>query len=116
MNYQLNNGLVSSPGDPFDTMTILIREELIVRFSFWMADQIQNGIRLRGELFQYVARFDTTQRQQAFDLASRLTQAGKPAVITVKDSHYTVWESLRSSPIASPQPSGHLIDMGANLA
>ncbi|NJR61927.1 MAG: hypothetical protein HC769_25725 [Cyanobacteria bacterium CRU_2_1] len=83
---------------------LLINEALVSPFKFWSTGQIQQGMRFRNELFRYIAKFERTHRQQAFDLAWIHSQNDASVVVTVTQLHYTVWESLRSfNP--SPQAS-----------
>lgn len=92
----LQPDLISSWQTCQELEPLLIKEDMILPFKFWMDSQIQQGMRLWSELFRYISRFDSHQRQQAFDLAWMLSQQGVRVVITTTNAEYTVWMSLRS--------------------
>jgi hypothetical protein len=76
--------------------TLLISEELVSQFKFWMDGKIQTGMRFRRELFRHVSKFKNHQRQEAFDLAWKLAQKDRGVIITASTFQYTVWVNLRS--------------------
>jgi phosphoserine phosphatase len=84
---------------------LLINEELVSRFNFWRNAQVQQGMRYGSELFRLASRFSNHQRQQAFELAQKLSWEGaKQVVVTATAKHYTVWVSLRARSNAAPKP------------
>lgn len=92
----LNQSLETSLKKEDPLCPLIIREEMVSPFKFWREGLLQVGVILRYEIFQLVFRFDINQRQEAFDLAWKLSQTGRKSIITVTDFHYTVWETLRS--------------------
>ncbi|OLP18039.1 hypothetical protein BST81_13485 [Leptolyngbya sp. 'hensonii'] len=95
------DGLTPFSKDSYHPDPLVVREEFIQPFKFWMDDQVRIGMRLQSELYCCTGRFTSTQRQQAFDTAWNLAQEGLAVVITAARSHYTVWKSLRSIAAAS---------------
>jgi hypothetical protein len=78
--------------------TLLINEEFISQFKFWLDGQVQQGMTFRDDLFGYVAEFKNSQRHEAFDLTWKLSQEnGQQVVVTATRSHYRIWLNLRST-------------------
>ncbi|MCU0524834.1 MAG: hypothetical protein MUF72_08425 [Elainella sp. Prado103] len=82
--------------------TLLINEQFVSQFKFWQDGQIRSGMRFRKDLFECISQFNQHQRHQAFDLAWRLSLAGREVVVTVSPTQYTVWGNLR---VSTPSPS-----------
>lgn len=75
--------------------TLLINEQFVSQFSYWMEGQMRKGMRFRNDLFEHIAVFGYRQRQQVFELTERLAETGKEMVVTVSPTQYTVWGNLR---------------------
>jgi hypothetical protein len=75
--------------------TLLINEQFVFQFKYWKEGHIRTGMRFRNNLFEYVSQFNQLQRNQAFELAWRLSQSGKEAIVTASASQYTVWHNMR---------------------
>jgi hypothetical protein len=86
--------------------TLLINEEFISQFKFWLDGHVQQGMSFRNDLFGYVAEFKNSQRHEAFDLTWKLSQQkGQQVVVTATHSHYKVWLNLRSTTESIPLDS-----------
>jgi hypothetical protein len=77
--------------------TLLINEQFVSQFKYWREGHVWTGMRFRSDLFEYISKFTHQQRHQAFDLAWKLAQSGKEAIITATPNHYTVWVNLREA-------------------
>jgi hypothetical protein len=90
--------------------TLLISEQFVSQFKYWRAGQIRTGMRFRNNLFEYVSQFKQDQRPQAFELAAKLNQTGREAIVTASAKQYMVWASLRSRGSAPLEQSSSQIE------
>lgn len=91
---------------------MLICEDFISRFKFWLDGQMQDGMHHRNELFRCLRTEKLLGRQKIYDLGWAIAQEGVHTVITASKDHYTLWVSLRSqasledvSNLTMPEPS-----------
>lgn len=75
---------------------ILLTEEIVSFFKFWMDGQIQEGMRWNCELFRHHRTFSKSQRELVFTSAWELTHDGTQVVITVSPDKYQIWLNLRT--------------------
>jgi hypothetical protein len=82
--------------------TLLINEQFVSQFKYWQEGQIRTGMQFRSDLFEYIEAFSHRQRHAAFDLAWRLTEAGREPIITASINRYIVWANLKVLAAQSP--------------
>jgi hypothetical protein len=80
---------------------LLLSEDCVFFFKFWLDGHIQEGMRWGYKLFRHCRTFDKEHRQQVYALAWALMEHEVQVVITASRSHYQVWISLDSQPSAS---------------
>ncbi|MBF2027642.1 MAG: hypothetical protein IGS48_12875 [Oscillatoriales cyanobacterium C42_A2020_001] len=93
---------------------LLISENLVSFFKFWLDEQVHDGMRWGHELFHQYESFDKSQRQQAYSFAWALAERGVQVVITASQSNYRVWGSLRSHHAGDPEASHDLTTANSN--
>ncbi|MGI0483958.1 hypothetical protein ACN4EK_00905 [Pantanalinema rosaneae CENA516] len=77
---------------------LLISEDYVCFFKFWLDGQIQAGMRWEHKLFRHCRTFDKSHRQQVYSLAWALMEHQMQVVITASKTTYQVWISLDSQP------------------
>lgn len=75
---------------------LIICEQFISRFKFWLDEQVHDGMQHRHELFRHVRTETVTGRQRIYDLGWALSHEGVHTIITVSNNGYTLWINLRS--------------------
>ncbi|MBL1175283.1 hypothetical protein [Pantanalinema sp. GBBB05] len=73
---------------------LLLSEDCVFFFKFWLDGQIQEGMRWGYKLFRHCRTFDKDHRQQVYTLAWALMEHEVPVVITASQFNYRVWISL----------------------
>ncbi|MDX2097473.1 MAG: hypothetical protein SFW36_06820 [Leptolyngbyaceae cyanobacterium bins.59] len=86
-------------------LPILLNEQFVHFFKFYLNQQLQQGMRYRTELYCLVSEFDRTDRNKAYQRACELAEQGISVVMTASHFKYAIWKSLKSAPVADPQPS-----------
>ncbi|NET10438.1 MAG: hypothetical protein F6K16_38205 [Symploca sp. SIO2B6] len=75
--------------------TVLMAEDEINLFHFWLDDKIQDGISYNGEIFCCLCTLPPKYRAQLYHYACCLSQKDS-VVITLADQQCSLWVSLRS--------------------
>lgn len=84
---------------------LLLSEDCVCFFKFWLDGKIQAGMRWNYTLFRHCRTFDKCHRQQVYALAWALMEHDLQVVITASKSDYQVWLSLNSQPTAWLDPT-----------
>lgn len=77
-------------------LPIVINEELVHRFNFYLNASIKQGMRHQDELYGLVHDFSSNARLTAYQKACELVEQGVPVIVTASALGYAVWVSLRS--------------------
>lgn len=85
-------------------LPIVISEQLVHSFSFYLDNQVRQGMLHENELYGLVYEFGADHRLRAYQCACELVEQKIPVVITASLERYTIWISLRS-PAYSPKPT-----------
>ncbi|NER81821.1 MAG: hypothetical protein F6K42_20110 [Leptolyngbya sp. SIO1D8] len=85
-------------------LPIVIPEELVSLFKYWR-EGIQVGMAYRNELYAQLRIYDSDKRLVAYEDGYRLSETGSQVCITVNESGYTLWQSLRSAPLSNAEPA-----------
>lgn len=83
---------------------LLITEQMIVPFKFWLDGQLQDGMRCGADLFRHYQTFNSDRREQAYSLAWALAENGVQVAITVCNANYRLWLGLRAQAETTPMP------------
>lgn len=75
---------------------IVIDEETVFSFNFWLNDSIHYGMYYNNELFGRLACFDIQLRSQVYQLGCQLTQQKAFVVITCSATSCCLWGGLRT--------------------
>lgn len=81
---------------------LVISEQLISPFRFWLDGELQNGMRFQGELFRRFYVAESTNLESTYSLGVALRQERLQAIITytgaekTPSSCYTIWVNLRT--------------------
>jgi|SRR6476469_2811052 hypothetical protein len=89
-------------------LPIVVNEELVHRFNFYLHASVKQGMRHQGELYGLVHEFSLNARLNAYQKACELVEQGLPVIMTASTWGYTVWVSLRSLPQAQEKPAPQL--------
>lgn len=73
---------------------LLLSEDCVFFFKFWLDEQIQEGMRWGYKLFRHCRTFDKCHHQQVYALAWALMEHKVQVVITASQLNYQVWISL----------------------
>lgn len=79
-----------------DTVPLVIREQMVVLFKFYMEQTICEGMTYCNELYRLVKVFSVKERLEAYRFGCELILQGAPVVITVSQARYVVWVNLRN--------------------
>lgn len=77
-------------------LPIVVNEELVHRFNFYLNASVQQGMRHQNELYGLVHDFSLHARLTAYQKACELVEQGVPVIVTASALGYTIWVSLRS--------------------
>lgn len=66
-------------------------------FKFWFEGEIREGIAFKQDLFDLSFTFSGRRRDQAYDLATQLVEAGIATLVVCASDRYRVCISLNSS-------------------
>ncbi|MBD2104993.1 hypothetical protein [Leptolyngbya sp. FACHB-261] len=89
--------LTASPSEvTLHSLPAIVREQQLQPFNFYLEGALQKGIRHEGELYGLAHEFSLQSRLQAYHLAYGLAVKGVPVMITISETRYAVWVSLRS--------------------
>ncbi|MEP0869554.1 hypothetical protein NDA01_07055 [Trichocoleus desertorum AS-A10] len=77
-------------------LPIVVNEELVHRFNFYLHTSVKQGMRHQDELYALAQEFSQTARLTAYQKACELVEQGVPVVVTASSVGYAVWVSLRS--------------------
>ncbi|HEY9615361.1 MAG TPA: hypothetical protein V6C64_00875 [Microcoleaceae cyanobacterium] len=94
-----------SPTSTLDTVPLVVREQQVALFKFYMAQMICEGMTHNNELYQLIKVFSPKERLEAYRFGCELILQGAPVVITVSQQRYTVWASLRHMSTATASRS-----------
>ncbi len=75
---------------------LVVCEQFVSRFKFWLDGQMQDGMQHRNELFRWLRAEKVAGRQRIYDLGWALSHEGVHTIITASKEHYTLWVNLRS--------------------
>ena len=95
---------------------LVICEKLATLFKFWSDGKVHTGMNYRNELFQPLRSAKSQGRQQIYDAGWALSEEGVQVVITVSDSQYTLWASLRSLSSTEDAVSANSLEPSDELA
>ncbi|MGI0485725.1 hypothetical protein ACN4EK_09835 [Pantanalinema rosaneae CENA516] len=84
-----------------DTVPLVVREQQVVLFKFYMDQAICEGMTHTNELYRLVKVFPVKERLEAYRFGCELILQGAPVVITVSQERYAVWASLRNGSTAT---------------
>lgn len=93
---------------------MMISEQQLVVFNFYLGDTVLEGMRYQNELYGLVCQVDVQNQLEAYSLACALRLQGGPVVVSTHQQHYKIWISLRSSVYPGP-PSSHTDNILAPL-
>ena len=96
-------------------LPIVISEELVHRFNFYLNASVRQGMRHQDELYKLVHDFSLNARLSAYQKACDLMEQGIPAVVTASASGYAVWVSLRSLAQFSEKPAAQSRTVASRL-
>ena len=80
-------------------LPLLVNEEQIFTFNFWLNGNIRCGIHHQGELYCRLATFAIEKRPQAYQLGCKLTQQQTAIVLSSSAVACSLWGSLRDPSI-----------------
>ncbi|WP_216351429.1 hypothetical protein [Leptolyngbya sp. 'hensonii'] len=75
-------------------LPLLVDEEDIFIFKFWLDNNIQDGMLYRNELFRRLREYDIAQRPQVYHLGCKLSQKAL-IVLSFTENKCSLWASLR---------------------
>ena len=85
-----------SPKLPAPMLPIVIPEEFVKSFKYWH-EGVQVGMTYRNELYAKIKVYSLDKRLEAYEHSCQLAgSGGKTLCITVSESGYTLWQSLRT--------------------
>lgn len=84
-----------------DTVPLVVREQQVALFKFYMDQAICEGMTHSNELYRLIKVFSLKERLEAYRFGCELILQGAPVVITVSQKRYTVWASLRNTSTAA---------------
>lgn len=79
-----------------ETVPLVVREQQVVLFKFYMEQTICEGMTYYSELHRLVKVFSVKERLEAYRFGCELILQGAPVVITVSQQRYAIWVSLRN--------------------
>ena len=97
-------------------LPIVVNEELVHRFNFYLNASVQQGMRHQGELYGLVHDFSLNARLTAYQKACELVEQGIPVIVTASALGYAVWVSLRSLAQIQEKPAAQLRPLSHQLA
>ncbi|HEY9860817.1 MAG TPA: hypothetical protein V6D16_15020 [Candidatus Obscuribacterales bacterium] len=77
-------------------LPIVVNEELVHRFNFYLNASVRQGMRHQDDLYGLVHDFSLNARLSAYQKACELVEQGVPVIVTASALGYAVWVSLRS--------------------
>ena len=78
-------------------LPLVIQEEQIFSFEFWLNGSIHRGMHYRGELYCKLQTSDIHHRSQIYQLGCRLQKGNEPIILTCTPTTCSLWGSLRSA-------------------
>lgn len=78
-------------------LPLVIQEEQIFSFEFWLNGSIHRGMHYRGELYCKLQTSDIYHRSQVYQLGCKLQKRSEPIILTCTPTTCSLWGSLRSS-------------------
>lgn len=82
-------------------LPVVLSEQIISRFTFYLLNTIHQGMRYQGELYGLAAEFNAHSRLQAYKTACELTANDVPLVITASLNGYKLWVNLKAPDVLS---------------
>jgi hypothetical protein len=76
-------------------LPLLVNEEQIFTFNFWLNGSIRCGMHYQGELYCRLASFAIQKRPQVYQLGCKLTQQQTAIVLSSSAVACSLWGSLR---------------------
>ena len=86
-------------------LPIVVNEELVHRFNFYLNASVRQGMRHQGDLYGLAHDFSLSARLSAYQRACELVEEGVPVIVTASALGYAVWVSLRSLPQLAEKPA-----------
>jgi hypothetical protein len=74
---------------------LVIQESLVCRFRYW-SESIQEGMYFKHDLYTYFQSFSAANRLAAYAAAYEQIEQGNAVCITVSETRYIIWLSLRT--------------------
>lgn len=84
-----------NPQSALETAHIVINEQNVIRFKFYLQNAIRDGMRHGGELYQLMHEVKASERLEAYRLGHELALKGLSIIITASKLRYIVWANLR---------------------
>jgi hypothetical protein len=79
-----------------ESTPLVIPEQQVSLFKFYMNHAVQDGMSYGGELYGLAREFTISDRLKAYQFGCKLFEQGIPALISVSKQRYVVWINLRN--------------------
>ncbi|MDB9518412.1 hypothetical protein PN466_15820 [Roseofilum reptotaenium CS-1145] len=96
-------------------LPLVVKENTLFTFKFWLNDQIQEGMNYKQEMFCRLYTLRPQFRAQLYQFGCKLTYNGTRVVISITEQHCSLWVSLRDPIVKAVLIDGLSLDLPSPL-